>query len=54
GDAPHRCAALHHPDRRTAAGQGHPLRAGPVGDRRQPRLGVVAATARPPPASLLL
>ena len=36
------------------AGEGHPLRAGSVGLRRESRLGVVAAPARPPSATLLL
>ena len=47
-------AALHPADGLAAAGEGPPLRAGPVGPRRAARLAVLAAAARPPPAPLLL
>ena len=39
---------------RRSCGQGHPARARRVGPRRRPRLALVAAAARPPPAPLLL
>ena len=54
GDPPDRLATLHGQDGRVAAGEADPLRAGPVGLRRQSRLGVVAAAAGPPPAEILL
>ena len=54
GDPPDRVAALDARAGLSAAGQGDPLRAGPLGARRQPRLAVVAATARLPPTEILL
>ena len=54
GDPSDRIAAVDRAAGRAAAGEGHPLRARPVGLRRQPRLGVVAAAARAPSATLLL
>jgi esterase/lipase superfamily enzyme len=54
GDAPDRCAAVDPPVRGAAAGQGHSLRARPVGVRRRARLALVATAAGPSPAQVLL
>ena len=54
GDPSDRLATVNGQDGRVAAGQADPVRAGPVGLRRQSRLGVVAAPVGPPPAEILL
>ncbi len=54
GDASDRSAAGDPGDGAVVAGQGYSLRGGPLGLRSEPRLGVVAAAARPSPAAVLL
>ena len=54
GDAPDRVAAVGPPDGGAAGREGDPARARRLGPRLRPRLAVVAAPARPPPAPLLL